>query len=83
MFARQADASKIAFATLLGNLIAWEFALVDCQVYTEHLDRFGALEIPRRDFLGELRVALTAPTKQGTWRFELDPIAAIAKLGAA
>jgi leucyl/phenylalanyl-tRNA--protein transferase len=80
MFAKVPDASKIAFATLLGNLCHWEFALVDCQVYTEHLDRFGAVEIPRRDFLSALRGALTAPTRQGKWTFELDPIAAIGAL---
>jgi leucyl/phenylalanyl-tRNA--protein transferase len=80
MFARVPDASKLAFATLLGNLVHWDFALVDCQVYTEHLERFGAIDIPRREFLDVLRVALAAPTRQGPWHFDLDPIAALAKL---
>ena len=83
MFARAPDASKIAFATLLGNLARWDFALVDCQVYTEHLDRFGAVEIPRRDFLKTLRASIASPTRQGRWTFELDPIAAVAALDAA
>ena len=83
MFARAPDASKIAFAALLGNLAHWDFALVDCQVYTDHLDRFGALEIPRRDFLATLRVALTATTRRGAWAFDLDPIAALEALDAA
>lgn len=80
MFARAPDASKIAFTTLLGNLVHWDFALVDCQVYTDHLDRFGAVEIPRREFLAQLRTALSAPTRQGTWRFDLDPAAALERL---
>jgi len=83
MFATAPDASKIAFTTLLGNLAHWGFALVDCQVYTEHLDRFGAVEIPRREFLSELHVALGEPTRQGIWTFPLDPIAALAQLGAS
>jgi leucyl/phenylalanyl-tRNA--protein transferase len=83
MFARAPDASKIAFATLLGNLVQWDFALVDCQVFTEHLDRFGAIEIARREFLTTLRSALTAPTRQGVWSLPLDPIAALAKLDGA
>jgi leucyl/phenylalanyl-tRNA--protein transferase len=82
MFAKAPDASKIAFATLLGNLVHWDFAMVDCQVYTDHLDRFGALDVPRREFLATLRVALGAPTRQGKWTFPLDPIAALAKLTA-
>jgi leucyl/phenylalanyl-tRNA--protein transferase len=82
MFSRIDDASKIAFTVLLGNLAQWEFALVDCQVYTDHLERFGAVDMPRREFLSTLRVALGAPTRQGKWSFPLDPIAAVARLSA-
>src|SRR5687768_7872935 len=32
MFAKEPDASKLAFTTLLGNLVHWGFDLVDCQV---------------------------------------------------
>lgn len=82
MFAEVPDASKLAFATLLGNLVHWGFELVDCQVRTEHLARFGAIDVRRRAFLASLRKALEAPTRKGPWRFELDPIAAIERLGA-
>jgi leucyl/phenylalanyl-tRNA--protein transferase len=44
MFAHEGDASKIAMATLLGNLRHWGFRFVDCQVYTDHLSRFGACD---------------------------------------
>jgi leucyl/phenylalanyl-tRNA--protein transferase len=71
MFADQPDASKVAFATLVEQLDAWGFDLVDCQVHTEHLARFGAHEWPRRRFLAALRRSLEAPTRRGPWK--LDP----------
>ncbi len=80
MFALHDDASKIATVTLLGNLRHWGFHFVDCQVYTEHLARFGAREIPRPRFLGMLRSAVSEPTSSGTWSFPLDPLAALAEL---
>ena len=73
MFARAADASKIAFATLLANLAEWGFEMVDCQSYTDHLARFGASEWPRERFLTELRAHVEAPTKKGPWQIEVAP----------
>jgi leucyl/phenylalanyl-tRNA--protein transferase len=70
MFARADDASKIAFAWLVRQLDAWDFALVDCQVETEHLRRFGARLWPRADFLAALGRALEAETRRGRWRFD-------------
>ena len=68
MFAVEADASKVAFVHLARQLAAWEFRLIDCQVYTDHLARFGAQEWPRARFLRELHAALKAPTRRGSWR---------------
>ena len=76
MFANAPDASKVAFATLLGNLRAWGFHFVDCQTRTEHLERFGAVAWPRKAFIDALGKALEAPTRLGPWRFDLDPAAA-------
>jgi leucyl/phenylalanyl-tRNA--protein transferase len=81
MFADESDASKLAFMTLLGNLVHWGFDLVDCQVRTEHLERFGAGDWSRKRFLAALRSSLEAPTRHGAWTFELDPSEALAKLG--
>ncbi len=67
MFADRPDASKVAFATLVQWLRGWRFDLVDCQVTTEHLLRFGAREIPRREFLERLGRALERPTMSGRW----------------
>ena len=82
MFARAPDASKIAMVTLMGNLCAWGFHFVDCQVYTDHLSRFGAVEWPRPRFLQALRRALSQETRLGPWQFDLDPIGALAALDA-
>ena len=50
MFAKVTDASKVAFVTLVERLNACGFVLIDCQMYTEHLARFGARPIPRAEF---------------------------------
>jgi leucyl/phenylalanyl-tRNA--protein transferase len=71
MFARRADASKAAFVTLVRQLRAWGITLIDCQVTSEHLRRFGAQALPREHFLGELADAVEQPTRRGVWR--LDP----------
>jgi leucyl/phenylalanyl-tRNA--protein transferase len=70
MFAREAEASKVALVELVGQLGRWGITLIDCQVYTEHLARFGAREWPRREFLGALRAALRHPTRPGPWRLD-------------
>lgn len=69
MFAHRPDASKIAFATFVRQLQAWGMQIVDCQVVTDHLLRFGAREIDREAFLQHLRVALLTPDRRGPWRF--------------
>ena len=73
MFQTAPDASKIAFGTLLANLIEWRFDLVDCQSYTDHLARFGAVHWPRRQFLDLLTRALRAPTREGKWTLTVSP----------
>jgi len=72
MFAKAPDASKIVFVALVRQLVAWGMTLVDCQVHTEHLERFGAREIPRAEFLEHLHGALELPTRRGAWSFEMD-----------
>ncbi len=67
MFARAPDASKIAFVTLVPRLQSLGIELIDCQVHTEHLERFGAEEWPRARFLAALEEALEKPTRQGSW----------------
>lgn len=73
MFFRRTDASKVAFVLLVRQLQRWGFTLIDCQMKTGHLQRFGAAEIPRRDFVRRLR-ACEQPGVPAPWRF--DPEAA-------
>lgn len=80
MFALEPDASKLAFATLLGNLARWGFDLVDCQTRTDHLERFGAVPWARGRFLDVLARSVARETRMGPWRFELDPAAAVAAI---
>lgn len=51
MFSHQTDASKIAFCHLIQQLNQQGYALLDCQVYSDHLASLGAVEIPRQQFL--------------------------------
>ncbi|MDL2328230.1 leucyl/phenylalanyl-tRNA--protein transferase [Desulfosarcina sp. OttesenSCG-928-A07] len=58
MFTRVSNASKVAFVMLVEHLRKLDFALVDCQVKTDHLMRFGAREISRKRFLEILSTAI-------------------------
>ena len=58
MFSRATDASKVALCYLVGTLRAGGFTLLDSQFVTPHLQQFGALEIPRHDYLRLLEDAL-------------------------
>jgi leucyl/phenylalanyl-tRNA--protein transferase len=60
MFSRVSDASKLAFSHLVRQLQQWQFQLIDCQVYTEHLESLGARLIPRAQFKQELQPAIDA-----------------------
>lgn len=67
MFSRRSDASKVGFVTLARRLYELGFELIDSQVYTEHLARFGAREISREVYLERLEKALEKPTLKGSW----------------
>ena len=51
MFSKTSNASKYGFIKLIQKLKAEGIRLIDCQVYTRHLESFGAKEIPRAEFL--------------------------------
>lgn len=72
MFARENDASKVAFVALVTQLQAWSIDLIDSQVFTPHLARFGAFECSRAAYLRALRRALKAPGRGGRWSFSPD-----------
>ena len=58
MFHRVTDASKVALVALVGRLRERHFTLLDTQWTTEHLEQFGAIEIPRVRYLTMLSEAL-------------------------
>ena len=51
MFSKQANASKYAFIKYVAQLKAEGTCLIDCQVYTEHLESLGARMISREAFM--------------------------------
>jgi len=57
MFSRVSDASKVALASLCQS----GFELIDCQLPSEHLKRMGAIDMPRREFMGRLAHWRDAP----------------------
>jgi leucyl/phenylalanyl-tRNA--protein transferase len=65
MFSRRTDASKVALCHLVGMLKAGGFTLLDTQFITDHLARFGAIEVSQADYLAELQTALTRSARFG------------------
>lgn len=51
MFSKTSNASKFAFFNYTSLLAKQGIKLIDCQVYTEHLESLGARMIPRKEFL--------------------------------
>jgi leucyl/phenylalanyl-tRNA---protein transferase len=71
MFACRRDASKIAFAHLVQQLLAQGFGMIDCQMKTEHLASLGGREIPRRHFLDTLKILTATGPARGPWSAEI------------
>ncbi|EWC40365.1 leucyl/phenylalanyl-tRNA--protein transferase [Pseudomonas stutzeri] len=67
MFSRATDASKVGFVTLVERLRDWGFAMIDCQMPTQHLASFGARSIPRTAFADALAKHLDR-TSAADWR---------------
>ncbi len=61
MFHRAGDASKVALVRLVSRLRAQGYALLDIQQFTPHTAQFGAIEIPRGEYLRRLAEALARP----------------------
>src|SRR3954469_1367429 len=66
MFSRERDASKAALVALVEGLKRGGFLLLDTQFITSHLTRFGAIEIPREQYLRKLHDALN---HEAIWPF--------------
>jgi leucyl/phenylalanyl-tRNA--protein transferase len=67
MFSKVANASKAALIMLSRFLEEHGFDLLDCQVYSPHLERMGARLISREEFMNRLSEALKNKTIRGSW----------------
>lgn len=55
MFSKVSNASKAGFITWVRHLQQKNYKLIDCQVYTPHLESLGAELMPRKQFLAYLQ----------------------------
>lgn len=58
MFYRVSNASKVAFHHLILTLRQQQFTLLDTQFINDNVRRYGAIEIPKADYLKLLNAAL-------------------------
>ncbi len=58
MFSRETDASKVCLVALVERLRKQGYKLLDTQFTTEHLKRFGAIDVPRAEYEQMLAEAL-------------------------
>ena len=79
MFSRTTDASKVALVHLVARLRLGGFTLLDTQFITEHLARFGTIEIPRAEYRRRLAAAVETPAR---WIAEPAPEALEAEFAA-
>lgn len=56
MFSKVPNASKVAFIHLAKQLEMANYKLLDCQVYNDHLNSLGCIEIERDEFLAILKM---------------------------
>ncbi len=68
MFSRVTDASKVALVSLARRLWDWGYALLDCQVHSEHLETLGCTRMPRREFLGFLAGYCAGAVSTSAWK---------------
>ena len=54
MFFKRPNASKVAFVVFVRKLQNNNFKMIDCQQPSDHMIRFGAKPVPRREFLNNL-----------------------------
>ena len=67
MFSHVTDASKIALSALVAFCRVHDMAMIDCQQNTQHLATLGAAEIPRTDFINNLKKPLHSTSPRWTF----------------
>lgn len=76
MFSHASDASKTALVWLVRQLERWGFGLIDAQVHTHTLEKMGAEEISRENYLEQISTLIDRASRPGPWSFDgdLDPL---------
>ncbi len=68
MFHTVPQASKVAFVHLVWLLQELKYYFMDCQQATPHVVRFGAREVPRREFTRLVETAAALPDEREGWQ---------------
>ncbi len=74
MFHWETNASKIALLGLCGFAMLHNIKVIDCQVFSEHLEQFGTFLIQRHIYLNWLKTNLPENLPQGKWELDIDKI---------
>lgn len=72
MFSLERDASKFAFIALARQCERWGFILIDCQMWTGHLESMGAKLVSRELFMKILPLGMRIQTRPGPWQMDAD-----------
>ncbi len=72
MFSLQQDSSKIALVTLCQQLQRWNYPVIDCQIYSDHLASLGAKEIARSDFVSYIDIENSNAYDNKQWQLDAD-----------
>lgn len=68
MFSEKPNASKMALIKLCDWLAERDFQMIDCQIYSKHLQSLGADFISRQHFLQKLNYGVEKPSLKGKWK---------------
>ena len=68
MFHTCTDASKVVFVSLVEQLKAWDYQVIDCQVHSEHLASLGAINCERSEFINLLNQYCDEPAHINAWK---------------
>ena len=71
MFTHETDASKITFVHSIDFLGARGCRLIDCQIWSRHLQSLGARNVPRAEFLRMLTMLCNPPGTPHSWQSTL------------
>lgn len=68
MFFKESNASKYGFFKLVEMLRKRDYQLIDCQVFTQHLESLGAEHVSRKSFIEMVESYTSDRRNVGTWK---------------